>query len=253
MKPVLSLAHSPIQASPNPQNHSSPHNQTTPDKGAVYGIQIKTATKLSQRERKRLSSQNQASSFSNAKSTPNSAASTPASSAWGNQATAPTSAASSAAKISLQEIQQQEQARLSKSQFPPSFSFTPTPTKTTRWSMPAAAMLLEKTPLQCLGGTPKSSSTTLLRDSRDSFSAHTLPEYSRDQAKSFTSSPVVSLLNIQQQQTQAKLAMQKEKSKTIAQIQAEECAIRELTQFYKETKAPDSGEWFTLERKTNCK
>ncbi|KAJ3368612.1 hypothetical protein HDU91_000445 [Kappamyces sp. JEL0680] len=64
------------------------------------------------------------------------------------------------------------------------------------------------------------------------------------------SSPKVSLRNIQEQQAQDKAALQKERSKTIAQIQAEETALQELTNFYKDTRGSGTGEWTTFRRRT---
>jgi hypothetical protein len=222
--------------SPHPPSLASPLHQTTPEKGPIYGIQIKSATKLSQRERKRLSSQNlAAASLASNTSATNSAASTP--SAWGTtRATATTSAASSAAKLSLSDIQMQQESQSLQKSFPSASSFTPT--KTTKWSVTSNGSFMEKSPLMTSRTSSNCGGEKIL------FSGH------QSTPPSFTTSPVVSLLNIQQQQSQAKLVMQKVKSKTISQIQAEECAIRELSQFYKETRAPDSGEWFTLERKT---
>ena len=76
-------------------------------------------------------------------------------------------------------------------------------------------------------------------------------EGSSNYSPSLTSSskvPKISLVNIQQQQAKEKLVIQKVKSKTIAQIQAEESAISELHQFYKDTRGTGTGEWVSIER-----
>lgn len=179
-----------------------------------YGIQIKSGTKLSQRERKRLSLQNSAPSLTTTKSAP--------SSAWGIPTVGRSNVSAASFKVSLGDIQQEQEAYRKESLTPP---------KPTRWSIPCE----------------QTSQSPIL-----ATSLKTVSPFSSGNPKSpgfFATSPIVSLRNIQQQQTQAKLVLQKEKAKTIAQIQAEECAIQELNQFYRDTRGAGSGEWISLERK----